>query len=167
MAANLVVGSWAGMHKASLLTAVLILLLLLACPTRARPTSRPSAPRPRPVYNVGAIFEVENITYHVREFQRAIGEINKQNDTLLEAKEIVLHPYRNVGDNFRYICDAIHSNNITAFFVMGSQNTINIVSIVTKYVGIPVIGYNSNKNTIAVRVSTVFVITRCTSIIRV
>ena len=107
----------------------------------------------KPIYNIGALFDVNNISLYVLDFNRAIREINNQNDVQLEAKEIVLYPDRNISANFHSICDAIRRNNITAFFVVGSQHTINMVSIVTKHVGIPVIGYKSDRNTIAVRVS--------------
>lgn len=52
-----------------------------------------------------------------------------------------------------YTCDAVFHANISAFVVIGDQNTINTVSIVTKHIAIPILGYNIERKPVMHRVS--------------
>lgn len=52
-----------------------------------------------------------------------------------------------------YLCDAVFHANISAFVVFGDQNTINTISIVTRHIGAPMLGYNAEKKPVLLRVS--------------
>ena len=54
-------------------------------------------------------------------------------------------------DYLEYICNAVFNLNVTTFLAVGPQKIINILSIVTNYVGIPVVGYNTDSQQVAVR----------------
>ncbi len=119
-------------------------------------TSSRQGARPR-TYHIGAVFEVDkvdNVSEFTTAFQSAIKQVNnKMPHTGVMARDVTLPYLDDVGNSINYICDAIHNNNVTVFIAVGSQKMINVLTIITKYLGIPIIGYNTDMSHMAVRVS--------------
>ena len=110
----------------------------------------PSDP-PKPAYYIGAIFEVRDVELYADELQRQISTITWPGT--LPTDNVTLYYRENVGTDLHHICSAVQRYNISVFFAMGSQDIINVLSIVSKYIGVPVIGYNTDKSSLSVRVS--------------
>ena len=119
----------------------------------------PTLPR---VQYVGALLQVDNFTEYALEFRRALAASNQQPGSGIHLEGVSLP----IGDNLAprselksaanrliYICDAVSHNNITTFVAIGGQDLMNTLSIVTSYVGLPIIGYNTDRQNMAIRVS--------------
>ena len=118
--------------------------------------ARPTAALPiTPLYHIGALFESKDPEVYAQEFGAVIKSYNGEKNADLPVGDVNLTStdYANVRKTLGILCDAVQHHNITVFFVMGTQDIINILSIVTKYVGIPVIGYNTEVRGFSVRVS--------------
>lgn len=121
------------------------------------PNATPSAPMA--VHHIGAMFQVDNFTAYALAFRRAIANANNQMDAHVRLEGVALPSGEELLDNLKsaanrltYICDAVQHNNITTFLAIGGQDMLNTLSIVTQYVGIPVIGYNTARQTVAIMV---------------
>ena len=116
----------------------------------------PSSP-PLPLHHIAGIFEVTNFTEYAIHFNQALSrEVSSSAAALVghvRMEAISLQAWNNAHDRLTYICDACRHNNITVFFAVGSQDMLNTLSIVTRYVGIPIIGYNTDKDSSPIRVS--------------
>jgi len=52
-----------------------------------------------------------------------------------------------------YVCDAVKHNNISAMVVIGEHQLINTVLTATRYLGVPLLGYNTDRTSVDIRVS--------------
>ncbi len=143
---------------------IVVTLCLSGVTTRgaqlASPRSAPSRPTPPHVHHVAGLFEVANFSSLVRIFDESISTVNGRG-TRVALKGVPLMPLPDPQQTLAYICDAVLHNNVTAFLAIGSQRIINVLSIVTTYVGIPVVGFNTQTGKIAVKVSLYFMLCSC------
>ena len=124
----------------------------------------PSSTPPSPVlHHIGCSFKVSNFTDYAFRFIHALerAEAGQPVDPAtgrarIRYESVPLAAYSNAHDWLVYICDAVGHNNITVFFAVGSQDMINTLSIVTRYVGIPIIGYVTQRETAPITVSIFF-----------
>jgi hypothetical protein len=137
---------------------VVLLLVLLSYPppswTTSIPVTSSSATKPSRAkfsYDIGAVFEVENVSAYTLAFKSAVKTVNVADTAGIVVREVTMPTLNSVGKNFHYICNAISNHNITIFIAVGSQNMINMLSIITKYLGIPILGYNTDRNHVVVR----------------
>lgn len=112
--------------------------------------SSPPGPLP-PLHHIGGAFEVANFTEVAVEFIHALNHSVPPTHVRFEA--INLQAWSNLHEWLVYICDAVAHNNVTVFLAVGSQDMVNTLAIVTEYVGIPVIGYVTDKITASSTVS--------------
>ena len=128
-------------------------------PPQSTPSPAPLAPLLPPVpvppkHHIGGSFEVSNFTEYAIEFVHALNRSLPPTHVQFEA--INLQAWSNLHGRLMYICDAVAHNNVTVFLAVGSQDMVNTLSIVTEYVGIPVIGYVTDTVTASSTVSSVF-----------
>lgn len=124
------------------------LLLLLAAATTANATVT--------THHIGGSFEVPNFTEYAVSFRRALARrgVVAASGGGIRYEAVSLQAWRNAHEWLVYVCDAVQHNNITAFVAVGRQDMINTLAIVTRYVGIPILGYNTAPQTGApIRVS--------------
>ena len=110
------------------------------------------------IHHIAAMFKVDNFTAHALAFQEAISLTNAADllPTHISLEGLALpaeHPFENPHSALIYVCDAIYNHNVTSFLAVGDQDMINILSIVTQYLGVPLISYNTDKYETFVRVS--------------
>lgn len=65
----------------------------------------------------------------------------------LQAAPGGVHP-----DLMPLFCNAVRHDNVSVFLVFGDQHVMNALSVVTSYLGIPVLGYNTDRKVAALRV---------------
>ena len=134
----------------------LLVLMSIHLPdhTGAVPTTPAQAqPKATRVHHLAALLKVSNFTSAKQVFLEAIDSANSDPTTKVTLAGIPMSPQSNPQDNLIYICDAVYNHNVTTFLVIGPQKIINILSIVTNYVGIPVVGYNTDTHKVGVKVS--------------
>ena len=119
------------------------------------PVPRTTLGVPRIVQHVGALFELPDFSIYQTALQASINRTNTAGGPgrWAHLAGVALPALNNTHQSIIYICDAVLNNNISAFIAIGSQDTINILSIVTSYVGIPIVGYSTSKKTTSLRVS--------------
>ena len=113
-----------------------------------------------PLHHVAGIFEVDNFTDYALYFNRALARETAAAGGPgmgVRMEALSLPAWSNAHDQLTYICDACRHHNITAFVAVGGQDLLNTLSIVTRYVGVPIVGYNTDtdKDYSSVRVSAV------------
>ncbi len=117
-------------------------------------SSRRNDVNPPPhVHHIAALLEAANHSSTQAAFLEAISAANRDPHSPVTLQGVSLAQQTDPPFYLAYICDAILNHNVTTFVAIGSQKMINILSIVTTYVGIPVIGYNTQARRVAVQVS--------------
>lgn len=109
-------------------------------------------------YQIAAVFQTSNFSDLAQTFRRAVSRLNTDSSaaaslTPITFKALALPAFGSPVDLLVYTCDAVFHANVSAFVVIGDQNTINIVSIVTKHIAIPILGYNTERQSVMHRVS--------------
>ena len=106
------------------------------------------------IHNIAALLQVSNFSSAKLAFTEAIDATNRDRNTKVTLEGIPMtlnasesHP----TDYLEYFCNPIYYHNVTTFLAVGPQKIINILSIVTNYVGIPVVGYNTDTHQVAVQ----------------
>ena len=135
---------------------VLLVLMSLQLPnhTGAAPTTSAQAqPKETHVHHIAALLKVSNFTSAKQVFLDAIDSANRDPSTKVTLAGIPLKTWSSPNDNIEYVCDAVFHQNVTTFLVIGPQKIINILSIITNYVGIPVVGYNKDSDQVGAKVS--------------
>ena len=142
---------------------VLLVVVSIHLPELARAAQRRTGrtqSKATHIHHIAALLEGSNFTAAKLTFTEVIDAANRDhsNKVTLEGIPMSLnvsesHP----KDYLEYFCDAIYNLNVTTFLAVGPQKIINILSIVTNYVGIPVVGYSTDSPQVAVeRVSKVY-----------
>ena len=106
------------------------------------------------IHHIAALLEGSNFSAAKLTFMEAIDVANRDHTTkvTLEGIPMTLNASESdAKDYLEYICNAVFNLNVTTFLAVGPQKIINILSIVTNYVGIPVVGYNTDSQQVAVR----------------
>ena len=115
--------------------------------------------RARPhTHHLAALFQVDNFTAHAFALSDSLKRVHEAG---LLPPHVTLRgmalpsepPFHDPHSALIYICDAFYHNNVTSFLAIGDQNMINVLSIATQYVGVPLIVYNTDRSDIFVRVS--------------
>lgn len=109
-------------------------------------------------YHIAAVFQSSNFSDLAQTFKRAVSRLNTDtssagSSTPMTFKALALPVIGSPLNLLVYTCDAVFHANISAFVVIGDQNTINTVSIVTKHIAIPILGYNIERKPVMHRVS--------------
>ena len=96
---------------------------------------------------IGAIFEPSEFTRFNEIFEQTISE---QEGTYngVSFRGVAIPSMENLYDNIRGLCNFISNNtdnNVVAFIVFGSRKTLNSISLVTETLGVPVLGYVTDK----------------------
>lgn len=104
----------------------------------------------KPNVTIAAIFDLPYYDHFSRIFYKYISE-NVTKDVSLQG--IAIDSRDNIDETIRGICSLFEQNNIVAFIVIGSTETIHSVSLVTTPLNIPVLGYNTDKNVFMPKVS--------------
>jgi len=120
------------------------------------PTTR-TLPPSYETFHIAAVFQTDNIRDYAKLFEQAVAasDISIASDTVDRSavlRPLVLPMIGSSNDLIIYACDAIQHQNVSVFFVVGSQGVINTVSIATRHTGIPLIGYNNDRSSAAIRV---------------
>ncbi len=109
----------------------------------------------RIVVNVGGVFTEDDFNESYPAFQKELERATMRSNTI--RYNAVGFPFLSgVPDNLIYICDAMQHPNLSvfsSFIIIGNQDMINTMSIVATYTRIPVLGYNRDNQSIAIRVS--------------
>ena len=100
---------------------------------------------------MGAVFEQADFAAYQKTFARAIQRVNA--DTHTSLKEVALPAFDDVHVALMYVCDALDNRTFNSFLVVGGQDTINTLTIVTQYVGIPLLAYNTDVHAVTLPVS--------------
>jgi hypothetical protein len=108
---------------------------------------------PTTTHYIGAMFEEPDFKLCSEAVHGSIQRMNRDPTTRVRLRNVSLASFSDVGKDLIYLCDAIQHHNITSMIVIGGQNMINTVSIATKYLGIPIIGYNTGRGAVSVKVS--------------
>ena len=111
-------------------------------------------------HHLAAMFKVDNFTAHAFALNNAIRRINSAgilppHVNMLGMALPAESPFDNPNSVLIYVCDAFYNNNVTSFLAIGDQKMINMLSIATQYVGVPLIAYNTDRSDTYVRVSTI------------
>lgn len=113
-------------------------------------------------YQIAGVFQSGNFTELAQVFQNTVDRLNSadgsdvsSNDTSFKALALPVGRFRSPPNLLVYVCDAVFHVNISAFVVIADQNTISTISIVTRHIGVPMLGYNTDKKSVLLRVSTV------------
>ena len=104
-------------------------------------------------YNVSAMLPAENFTEWSASFQEAIS-IESLRTPGLNSNGLVLTAVGGVTPIIVYVCDAVKHNNISAMVVVGEQQLINTVLMATRHLGVPLLGYNTDRASVDIRVTT-------------
>ena len=103
---------------------------------------------------VGAVFQLDNLTAYTDTFRRALERADggrparvRLTGDVVQVAAAAVHP-----DLMARVCDVIRRHNVSVFLAFGGQDLMNALSVVTSYLGIPVLGYNTDRNVAALRV---------------
>ena len=136
---------------------VLLVVVSIHLPEPARAAPRGSGrtqSEETHIHYIAALLEGSNFTSAKLTFMEAIDVANRDHNTKVTLEGLPMSLNVSESDPKRYIeyiCDPIYNHNVTTFLAVGPQKIINILSIVTNYVGIPVVGYNTDSQQVAVR----------------
>ena len=103
---------------------------------------------------VGAVFQLDNLTAYSDTFRRALERVDggrparvRLTGDVLQVASAAVHP-----DLMARVCDVIRRHDVSVFLAFGGQDLMNALSVVTSYLAIPVLGYNTDRNVAALRV---------------
>ena len=111
-----------------------------------------ASPRER---HVGAVFPFDNFTTYKESFRRSLDRVNDAKPSRVKLTgETLVAPSGGFSPDFMpRICEAVKRNNFSVFLVFGGQDVMNTLTVVTSYLRIPVLGYNTDRNVAVRRVS--------------
>ena len=110
--------------------------------------------------NIVAIFPERNYSKHADIFNNSIIQQNSRNFGNISLSGVPLKGSTGPNDTYTQICDISSLINSTAFIVFGTQNAINSAYVMTKYLGIPLMGYNTETESLSVLVSGVILLVK-------
>lgn len=103
---------------------------------------------------IGAMFEEASYNVCSEALHASLKRTYSDPSAKVTLKKVLMAPFNNVAKALIYLCDAIQHQNITTQVVVGGQHMINTVSITTQFLGIPIIGYNTDRSAVTVKVGT-------------
>lgn len=104
----------------------------------------------KPNVTIAAVFDIQYYDHFSRILFNYVGQ-NVTNDVSLHG--IAIDARDNIDGTLRGLCSLFENNNIIAFIVIGSSETLHSVNLVTTPLKIPVLSYNTDKNLVLPKVS--------------
>lgn len=104
--------------------------------------------------NIAAMFCEMNFERCARAFNTRLESTSSPS---LRVTHTALLPWNNPKQLLLGVCDAFNYTNTTAMFMTGKRDAIGLVSSVTHFVGIPLLGFSLDKEQLTYKVSSVSV----------
>lgn len=104
----------------------------------------------KPNVTIAAVFDIQYYDHFSRILFNFVGQ-NVTNDVSLHG--IAIESGSNIDGILRGLCSLFENNNIIAFIVIGSSETLHSVNLVTTPLKIPVLSYNTDKHLVLPKVS--------------
>ena len=102
---------------------------------------------PKPLLQIGVLLADDvNSTSVMAGMQKSLQTLSNKPGASAQYSKVSLEALSNPDDTIWYFCSAIEKHNLTAMIAVGDQNTINTINIISKYLGIPILGYNLDRH---------------------
>lgn len=105
------------------------------------------------VFRIGAVFQARNFTDWSRGFHEAVSRINQDKTRGIRVDGITLPVRKNPQSILTCVCDAVVRDNLSVVVAFGSQDLINMITIVTGNVRLPLVAFNTERKPIYAKVS--------------